>query len=392
MKRWRIGFVVPRYGEDVLGGAEALARSLAEQIVATDWADVRVLTTCARDHFTWRNELAPGETLLNGVPVRRFRVVQRDGKRYEALHLRLIHRERLSSEEQYEWVHQSAHSPELYAYLETYGATFDFLIFVPYLFGTTYYGSSIHPARSILWPCLHDEIYAYLEPTREMYRACRGVMFNTYPESRLAQRLYGTHPGAQIVGVGFAPFEADSARFREQSGIRAPFILYSGRLESAKNVPLLIQYFLEYQRQHASALKLVLMGRGPEAIPNHPDIINLGFRQGQPKLDVYAAATALCQPSVNESLSIVMMEAWLCRVPVLVHSDCDVTRYHVAQSNGGLYFRDYDEFEAVVDLLLNDESLRRRLGEHGARYVEGQYNWDVVMERFGVALKQWARG
>ncbi|MBM3128957.1 MAG: glycosyltransferase family 4 protein [Chloroflexi bacterium] len=392
MKRWRIGFVVPRYGEDVLGGAEALARSLAEQIVAVNWADVCVLTTCARDHFTWRNELPAGESVINGVPVRRFPIAQRgrDAARYHALHLRLIRNERLLVEEQYEWVHQSAHSPALYAYLETHGTEFDFLIFIPYLFGTTYYGSAIHPNRSILWPCLHDEIYAYLSPTREMYKSCVGVMFNTYPESRLAQRLSGTHRGAQVVGVGFAPFQADGVRFREGSGIRDPFILYSGRLEGAKNVPLLIQYFLEYKRRHARALKLVLMGKGPESLPNHPDIINLGFRQGQPKLDVYAAATILCQPSVNESLSIVMMESWLCRVPVLVHADCAVTRYNVTQSNGGLYFRDYDEFESVLDLVLNDESLRRRLGENGLYYVQTQYCWDAVLGRFEAAFKCWS--
>lgn len=391
MKRWRIGFVVPRYGEDVLGGAEALARSLAERIVATDWANVRVLTTCARDHFTWRNELPAGESLVNGVPVRRFPIAprERDAARYHALHLRLIRNERLAVEEQYEWVHQSAHSPTLYAYLETQGTEFDFLIFIPYLFGTTYYGSTIHPNRSILWPCLHDEIYAYLMPTREMYRSCVGVMFNTYPESRLAQRLYGAHPGAHIVGVGFSSFQADGARFRERSGIREQFILYSGRLEGAKNVPLLIQYFLEYKRQRGGALKLVLIGQGPEPIPRHSDIVRLGFWQGQEKLDVYAAATLLCQPSVNESLSIVMMESWLCGVPVLVHADCAVTRYHVTQSNGGLYFRDYDEFKAVLDLLLNDESLRRKLGDNGKRYVQTEYNWDVVLKRFEMALECW---
>lgn len=393
MKRWRIAFVVPRYGEDVLGGAEALARMLAEQIVAMNWADVHVLTTCARDHFTWRNELPAGGSMVNGVPVRRFPIDSRarDSARYHALHLRLIRNERLSVEEQYEWVHHSAHSPELYAYLETHGTEFDFLIFIPYLFGTTYYGSAIHPTRSVLWLCLHDEIYAYLTPTREMYQSCVGVMFNTYPESRLAQRLYGPHRGAQIVGVGFSPFQADGARFRERSGIREPFILYSGRLEGAKNVPLLIDFFLRYKKQRGGSLKLVLMGHGPEAIPRHVDIVNLGFRQGQEKLDVYAAATLLCQPSVNESLSIVMMESWLCRVPVLVHADCAVTRYHVAQSNGGLYFRDYDEFEAVLDLLLNDESLRRQLGENGYRYVRTQYNWDVVLGRFEAALECWSK-
>lgn len=390
MKR-RIGFVVPRYGEDVLGGAEALARGLAEQLVAADLAEVEVLTTCARNHHTWANELPAGASVVQGVRVRRFPIDHtiRDLQRYEALHLRLIRREMLSEQEQFEWIDQSAHSPALYAYLEQHGHAFDYLFFVPYLFGTTYYGSAIHPERSILWPCLHDEIYAYMRPTRDMHRSCLGVMFNTYPEKRLAERLYGRHPGAQIVGFGMEPFTADGARFRQQHGIDAPFLLYSGRLEGAKNVPLLIHHFLRYKDANPSPVKLVLMGRGPEKLPDHPDILPIGFRKGQEKLDVYAAATALCQPSVNESFSIVIMESWLAGAPVLVHRDCEVTHYHVLRSRGGLTFRTEQEFAESMDLLLEDGLIRQRLGENGRAYVCQEYGWSQVLERFQAALHVW---
>jgi len=394
MARWRIGFVVPRYGEDVLGGAERAARNLAEQLVATGWAEVEVLTTCARDHLTWQNELPAGETIINNVPVRRFPVAHRlrDAARYDALHLRLMHQEALSPDEQYEWVDQSAHSPELYGYIETQGQKFDLLIFGSYLFGTTCYGSAIYPDRSILWLHLHDEIYARLNPTREMYRACRGVMFNTYPESRLAQRLYGAHPGGQVVGaiVIAGSAQSNGKRFRERQNIRAPFILYAGRLERGKNISLLVDYFLEYKRRRGGATKLVFIGWGPEKIPRHSEIVNLGLVNEQAKWDVYAAATLLCQPSLNESFSIVMMEAWLSGAPVLVHADCDVTRHSVIQSNGGLYFRDYEEFDTALDLLLTDESLRRRLAENGKRYAQAEYNADAVLERFEAALEHWS--
>lgn len=395
MNRWRIAFVVPRYGEEILGGAERATRVLAEYIVKAERADVRVLTTCARDHFKWQNTFPPGESLLNGVPVRRFPVASslRDMARHDALHLRLLQRERLTPDEQYEWVDQSAHSPELYAYLEAQGHNFDFLIFGPYLFGTTYYGSAIHPERSVLWPHLHDEIYAYLHPTRAMYRACLGVMFNTYPESRLAKLLYGPHPGAQLVGElvdSSSSAQADAGRFRERMGIREPFMLYVGRLEGGKNVPLLTRLFLEYKRRRGGALKLVLIGSGPEVIPRHPDIINVGFVSEPTKWDAYAAATMVCQPSVNESFSIIVMEAWLCGIPVLVHADCEVTRYHVTESGGGLYFRDYEEFESVVDLVMAEGTLRRHLGMNGNRYVRTHYGGEVVIQNLETALEKWA--
>lgn len=216
-------------------------------------------------------------------------------------------------------------------------------------------------------------------------------MLNTYPELRLARRLYDRHRGSQIVGFGLAEGTGDGDRFRRQYNLHEPFILYSGRIESVKNVPLLIQYFITYKRHTETPLKLVLMGRGPSNVPSHPDIIELGFKQGQDKLDVYDAATVLCQPSVNESFSIVIMESWLSRVPVVVHADCEVTRYHAVRSNGGLYFRDYQEFEKVMDVLLDNERFRVQLANNGYEYVRTHYSWETVIARFEEALEYWNR-
>lgn len=392
MKNWRIAFVIPRYGEDILGGAETLARCVAERMVAANIAEVEVLTTCARDHVSWANELPPGESMINGVRVRRFPIdhAHRDVARFDALHIRLIQRELIPEDEQYEWVDQSAHSPEMYAYIESHGTEFDFLIFIPYLFGTTYYGSAVYPRRSIIWLCLHDEVYAYLAPTRHMIRASLGIVFNTYPESRLAQRLYGVHPGGQMISLGFDSIQADGGRFKNLRQIREPFILYTGRMEGAKNLPLLLNYFLEYKRRNPGSLKLVLMGKGPARIPTHPDVLALGFVSAEEMHDGYAASTLVCQPSVNESLSISIIEAWLCGAPALVHSDCEVTRYNVVQSNGGLYFGDYEEFEATVNLVVTDEKLRQAMALAGKKYVQIHYNWEVVLQRLEKALVQWS--
>src|SRR3954462_6683126 len=68
----KIAVVVQRYGADINGGAELHARYVAEHLARH--ADVRVLTTCARDYVSWRNEMAPGEDSVNGIPVERYRV------------------------------------------------------------------------------------------------------------------------------------------------------------------------------------------------------------------------------------------------------------------------------------------------------------------------------
>ena len=68
----KLAVVVQRYGADINGGAELHARYVAEHL--SQHADVAVLTTCARDYVTWRDDYPPGTEIVNGVPVRRFRV------------------------------------------------------------------------------------------------------------------------------------------------------------------------------------------------------------------------------------------------------------------------------------------------------------------------------
>src|SRR5689334_23219953 len=70
----RIAVVVQRYGADINGGAELHARYVAEGLAAH--AEVEVLTTCARDYVTWRNEFAPGREEVHGIAVHRFPVAR----------------------------------------------------------------------------------------------------------------------------------------------------------------------------------------------------------------------------------------------------------------------------------------------------------------------------
>ena len=58
----KIAFVTPRYGLEVMGGAETAARNLAEHLRSqTDW-EAEVHTTCALNPHTWADDLEPGTT------------------------------------------------------------------------------------------------------------------------------------------------------------------------------------------------------------------------------------------------------------------------------------------------------------------------------------------
>jgi glycosyltransferase involved in cell wall biosynthesis len=161
-------------------------------------------------------------------------------------------------------------------------------------------------------------------------------------------------------------------------------MLYAGRKDHGKNVPQLIDFFRRYRARRGAVCELVLIGGGPlpGITAGGEGIRDLGFVSLQDKYDAYAAATLLCHPSLQESFSLVLMEAWAAKAPALVHGDCAVTREHCVRSNGGLYFTRYTEFEACLDLLLARPGLRAALGQNGRTYVLENYHWDTIVDRY----------
>jgi glycosyltransferase involved in cell wall biosynthesis len=65
-----------------------------------------------------------------------------------------------------------------------------------------------------------------------------------------------------------------------------------------------------------------------------------------------------------------------------VHEDCDVTRDHVVESGGGLYFRTAADFAGALDRMLGDAPLCRRMAAAGRRYVLDHYAWPEIIRRF----------
>jgi glycosyltransferase involved in cell wall biosynthesis len=387
--RLTLAFVVPRYGAEIVGGAETLARGFAEKLSA-DRFEVEVLTTCARDHHTWANVLPSGEARSGTVKVRRFPVSARDVGRFLAIQQRMSEGFPLELEEELAWAGGSVNSEDLYDYIHAERGRFSALIFLPYLFGTTLLGTQIDPARSVLIPCLHDEPFAYLRIARHLFRSVRAVLFNSAPERSLARRLYGGLAEAPVVGFGFDPVEpaGDASRgFRSRHGIDGDYLLYFGRKEGGKNLPLLLECFRAC-RDAGRGLSLVVAGDGSiDASAGIAGLVDLPRLSEEEKNAASAGAIAVCQPSVNESFSIVLMEAWLQETPALVNARCPVTCHHVALSNGGLYFNDAAEFAAEVDYLRVHRDDRRELGRQGRRYVVENYSWPAVLGRFERALR-----
>jgi glycosyltransferase involved in cell wall biosynthesis len=378
----RIAIVVQRYGEEVNGGAEVAARWLAERL--TSLAEVHVITTCALDFTTWADHYPPGESQLQGVRLHRFPVDKpRDWLAAQRRTGELLHSQHSILDELAWAQEQGPLSTPLLQFIEASESRFDLFIFVTYIYATTLFGLPLVSRKAILLPAAHDEPYLYLSVFRPLFHLPRILVHFTEAEKMLVQRVTQTTVPQLVAGVGIdPPPEASGERFRQKYGVTEPFIIYAGRINEAKNVPELLDFFLRFRQQTQRPLKLVLLGKADIPLPDDEAIIPLGFVSEQDKFDAIQAADLMIAPSLYESLSIVILESWLVETAVLVNGRCEVLKQQCRASQGGLYYHGYDEFQLTLSRLLDNPSLRRQLGRQGRQFVHKNYRWDVILAKY----------
>jgi glycosyltransferase involved in cell wall biosynthesis len=123
-------------------------------------------------------------------------------------------------------------------------------------------------------------------------------------------------------------------------------------------------------------------------IPKSNEIIHLGFVSEQDKFDALDASRFLIMPSFYESLSMVTLEAFFTKTPVLANGRCLVLKDLCRKSNGGLYYTNYAEFSECLNFMLENNGISRKLGRQGAVFAEMNYNWDTIENKFLKLINQ----
>lgn len=387
-----IVWIIPWFHENVGGGSEVKVREYAQRLIARG-DDVEVWCTCGRDfHDNWNVDHWPvGLSDVLGIPTRRFPIRKGNHTVYNELNARLLAGGTISEAEGEAFFRESINSDALMDHIRTEGRD-RHLIFTPYMYGTTFNGSQIFPKTSFIYSEFHNEPYVRIPALKKAVEGVAGIFYHSTPERELANSVFNIAGKPQaVLGMGIEELApGDVEEFRRKSGLGDdPFILYAGRQSAAKGVGVLCDFFREFRHANsARPLKLVLIGKEDMEIPKHPDILPLGFVSEEDKVSAHRAATVLCQPSVNESFSIVVLESWMVGVPVLVNGWCAVTKNHCEISGGGLWFDNQWEFREAMNWLLDHPEERRRMAKQGEAYVRTNLRWDVILDRFERFLEE----
>jgi glycosyltransferase involved in cell wall biosynthesis/SAM-dependent methyltransferase len=404
----RVAIVVQRCHESIVGGSESLAWQYATLL--KDAYETEVLTTTALDTSYWTNKLAEGVEWRDGVRIRRFRVTTGRSAYWAQLHDRLKGgfspfapgRRRVveasngdfngvNGDFNLSWsvplqeefiLHQGPYSEPLVEFIKEHWPKFHAVIFVTYLYPTTYFGLlQLPPGSAMLAPTLHDEQPAYLSAYRHMAERARALVWLTRAEQRVTEKLWGQLEG-RVVAMSI------DAKLRQPARAKSPYLLYCGRIDPNKGFPELFNYFIKYKAYHPSSLRLVLTGIDDLQVPRHPEIEFRGFVSDEEKFRLMAGAKLYLMPSRNESFSIVTLEALAQQTAVVANGASEVLADHLRQSGAGLTYQDYESFAAALEELLPDRDKRARMGRAGREYVLEHYRPERVRAALVEAVEE----
>ena len=385
----KILFVVQRYGLEVNGGSEAYCRQIAEKLSSI--YDVSVLTTCAEDYVTWENKYQEGIEKINDITVIRKKVVEpRTQKKFsKATDIINFDKENLLSGIEWQKA-QGPYSLELLNYLSNHKDEYDVIIYMTYLYFTTYFGIQIAPEKSILIPTAHDEPPIYFGIFNSIFHLPRCILYLTNSEKNfVTKKFHNNYVNSDIVGVGIdIEKDVENINLKDRFHIEDEYLIYLGRIDESKGCKNMIDYFLEYKAKYNNNLKLVLAGKTAMNIPVNNDILNLGFVSEIEKINRLKNAKALILPSEFESLSLSTLEAMYFGIPVLVNGKCDVLKDHAILSKAGLYYMNKLEFIESLAYIDENPEIMKKMGENGVLYVEKNYRWDVVIEKYKNAIEK----
>lgn len=411
----KLAFVTPRYGADISCGPEHACRLLAEQVCERH--DVDVLTTCARDPLTWKNESTEGADRVRGVLVRRFAVNQaHDPDALDELTARLTAEPHSRADEQ-EWVRRlGPSSPGLVDFLKRHNRNYDAVVFFSLYHATTVQGVAAAPERAVLFPHLQIEPVLRFGLWSEVLGAVRAIGYTSAAERRLTRGFLRIFHGAdEIVGVGVetpaqqtyprhqqdpadnleedeegsAPDQPEAPEylagrgipFRRRHRLYGSFALYGGRVEPDNGCEEMLSYFDSYASTDGDTA-LVLMGVKMMKVPDEPYIRMPGVLADRERMIAYEAAEVTLAPDPGDLLGLCVLESLAVGTPVLASARNEAAVEHCRRANAGLYYANRDEFVDGLKMLMTNSRLRERLGENGRQYIRQNHRWDAVLGRF----------
>ena len=195
----------------------------------------------------------------------------------------------------------------------------------------------------------------------------------------------------KVSHIGVGPVIAnngDEKKFLEKYRINgnSKIVLFLGRNHESKGIDSLLEAAQIVWRKYPDTYFFFVgpqEGRSQQIFSKFMDnrIIKTGEVSLSEKTAALKACDVFCMPSLEESLGGVFLEAWSFGKPV-IGGDIPPVRELIEDEKGGFLVKsDPAEIAQRITTLLDDEAMRRRMGEWGKAKVHNNFTWDVITKK-----------
>ncbi len=174
------------------------------------------------------------------------------------------------------------------------------------------------------------------------------------------------------------------------------FVLHFGAADPRKNTQRVIEAWAATAASARGDRQLLIVGLDPATIARHTPVIESmgvqssvvlhGFADENDLPTLLTAADALLYPSLSEGFGLPLLDAWVCRTPVITSTTTSLPE--IAGDAAMLVEPDNTASIArALSNLLRDSTLRQELVSRGERRVK-DFTWEASAQRFIAAMER----
>ncbi|MQL51392.1 glycosyltransferase [Desulfofundulus thermobenzoicus] len=278
-------------------------------------------------------------------------------------------------------------SRELESWLSNNISNYDVLLIQGVPFSTSVLGvyyARKHGIRCAILPHYHmdDKYYHW----KIFYNAFRNadIVFSA-PNS--SKKMFFDKIGANAIcipGGGINPAEYENldsciTDFKRLHPYGRPFVLILGRKSGAKKYNDVIKAIDIINNQKGHVLDAVIIGIDEDKEPILSQYAYYyGHQSRRITLGALASCSCLISMSESESFGIVIIEAWMCKKPVIANKNCIAFNDLIENGIDGFLVANMEELIDSIIYLHNNSVIANDMGQRGYEKASNKYSWEYI--------------